>query len=61
MKIYGGVEVYLYPLKVVVQGPDLMAQHTYITSRETAPGTYYTGGWVSPRAGVNFMEERNPI
>jgi hypothetical protein len=34
------------------------SQACHFTSRESAPGTHWTGGWVGPVAGLDDTEKR---
>jgi hypothetical protein len=55
MEVYGGVDVYI---------------HTFLTSALAAgewsasnfcrftPGTHWIGGWVVPKAGIDYVEKR---
>jgi hypothetical protein len=60
MKKYGGMNVYIHiSLTLTIPGGDWSDKHHgCFTTRESAPGTHWIGGWVSPRIGVEDMEKR---
>jgi hypothetical protein len=60
MKAYWGVEVWLRALFIsVLDGGEWSASHPgRFTPRERAPGTYWIGGWVGPRAGLDAVVKR---
>jgi hypothetical protein len=55
MKMYGGVDV---QTSALVGGEWSASRPGRFTPGERAPGTHWTGGWVSPRAGLDDMEKR---
>ena len=58
-KYEGGVEVRLHSvLHSTLDGSEWSAASSgRFTSRYRARGTHFIGGWVGPRAGVNFVEQ----
>jgi hypothetical protein len=58
--MYGGVDVYIHIfLTWALVGDEWSASRTgRFTSGEKAPGTYWIGGWVDPRAGLDDVEKR---
>jgi hypothetical protein len=55
MKAYGGVNVYIHIfLTSTLAGGEWSASRP----RERDPVTYWIGGWVGPRAGLDEMEKR---
>jgi hypothetical protein len=59
MKTYGGVDVYTHVfLTLALVGGEWSASHPRrFTPGERAPATYWIGGWVDPRAGLDNMEK----
>jgi hypothetical protein len=60
MKTYGGVDVqiHIFLTSALVRGEWTASRPGRFTPGERAPGTYWIGGWVDPRAGVNDLEKR---
>jgi hypothetical protein len=60
MKMYGGMEVQLHAfLTLALNGGEWSASFTsHITTRERTLGTYWVGGWVDPRAGLDKVAKR---
>jgi hypothetical protein len=46
------VQTHVFLTSVLVGGEWSASRPGRFTSREGAPGTYWIGGWVGPRAGV---------
>jgi hypothetical protein len=47
-------------LTLALDGSKLLASYPFcFTPRERTSGTYCTGGWVGPRAGLDAVEKRN--
>jgi hypothetical protein len=63
MKAYWGVEVYLHAfLTSALDGGEWSAScPDRFTHRERAPDTYWIGGWVGLRAGLNNAVLRRKI
>jgi hypothetical protein len=60
MKMYGGVvvEIHVFLTSALV-GVEWSGSRTgHFTSGERVPSTYYKGGWVGPRVGLNKLEKR---
>jgi hypothetical protein len=59
MKAYGGVDVYIHVIlaSALVRGEWSVSRTGHTTVRETAPGTHRIGGWVGPRAGLDYLEK----
>jgi hypothetical protein len=61
MKAYGGVDVYINFLYIYIYfffllvGEWSASCHSHFTSGERAPSTYWIGGWVGSRAGLDNM------
>jgi hypothetical protein len=60
MKAYGGVDVYIHIfLTSALDGGEWsVSPPCRFTSGERALGTYWIGGWVSPRASLDEVERR---
>jgi hypothetical protein len=60
MKAYGGVDVWIHVLlNSALAGDELSASHHgRITPADKAPGTYWIGGWMKLRAGLDDVEKR---
>jgi hypothetical protein len=60
MKAYGGVDVYIHIfLTSALVGGELSASRPgRFTFGERAPGSHWVGGWVEPRAGLEYLEKR---
>jgi hypothetical protein len=60
MKAYGGVDVYIHIFLTLalVGGEQSTSRPSCFTHRERAHTTYWTGGWVDPRAGLDNVEKR---
>jgi hypothetical protein len=56
MKMYGGMDVYnhVFLTSALVGGERSISCAYHFTPWETAPGTYWIGGWVGPRAGLDL-------
>jgi hypothetical protein len=59
MKTYRGVDVLIHIFLTSAQaGGDWSASRLgRFTPGEKAPGTHWIGGWVGPRAGLDYMEK----
>jgi hypothetical protein len=55
MEIYEGVdvEIHVFLTLALVGGECSASRAGHITPREKAPGTYWIGGWVDLRAGLD--------
>jgi hypothetical protein len=60
MKAYGGVDVkiHIFLTSALAGGEWSASRPGRFTSGERAPGTYWIGGWVDPRAGLDDVEKR---
>jgi hypothetical protein len=60
MKTYGGVVVYIEIfLTWALVGGELSASRSgRFIFGERASGTHWIGGWVGPRAGLDYVEKR---
>jgi hypothetical protein len=60
MKAYGVVDVliHIFLTSAIVGGEWSASQAGRFTPRERAPGTYWLGGSVDPRVGLDDMEKR---
>jgi hypothetical protein len=60
MKAYGGVDVQIhFFLTCALTGVDCsVSRSVWFTPGERAPGTHWKGGWVNPRAGLDYFEKR---
>jgi hypothetical protein len=60
MKAHGGVDVYIYVFlnSALVGGEWSASRPDRFTPGERAPGTYWIGGTVGPRAGLDDEEKR---
>jgi hypothetical protein len=60
MKVYGGVDLYIHIfLTSALGGGEWSASRPgCFTPGERAPSTYWIGGWVGPRAGLDDVEKR---
>jgi hypothetical protein len=58
MKAYGGVDVkiHLFLTSALVGGEWSASPLCRFTPGESAPGTHWIEGWVSPRAGLDDVE-----
>jgi hypothetical protein len=61
MKTYGEVAVQIHSFFTsdLVEGKWSASRPSRFTSGETDPSTYWIGGWVGPRAGVDNVEKRH--
>jgi hypothetical protein len=54
-------EIHVF-LNSTLVGDEFSASHFgRFTSKERVPSTYWTGGWVGPRAGLDEMERGNSL
>jgi hypothetical protein len=60
MKAYGGVDVWIHILlsSALVGGEWSASRPCHFTPRERTLGTDWKGGWLGPRAGLNYVEKR---
>jgi hypothetical protein len=60
MKTYGGVdvEIHVFLSLALVGGEWSASRPGRFTPGERAPGTYWIGGWVGPRAALDVAEKR---
>jgi hypothetical protein len=62
MKTYGGMHVYIVDQCFLDRGTSWSEWSASRPGRfipgERAPGTHWIGGWVGPRAGLDFVEKR---
>jgi hypothetical protein len=60
MKAYGGMDVYIHIFltSALVGGEWSASRSRHFTPGERAPGTYWIGGWVEPRAGLDDVDKR---
>jgi hypothetical protein len=60
MKAYGGVDasIHIFLTSAIVGGYWSTSLPGRFTPGERAPGTYWIGGWVDLRAGVDDLEKR---
>jgi hypothetical protein len=58
MKAYGGVDVYIHIFltSALAGGEWSSSRPCRFIPVETAPGTYWLGGWVDPRASMDDVE-----
>jgi hypothetical protein len=59
MKAYGGVDVQIHVFftSTLVWGEWSALRHDRFSPGKRAPDTYWIGGWVCPRGGLNYMEK----
>jgi hypothetical protein len=61
MKTHGAMEVYLHTF--LTSGLDgvewLVSDPGRFITREVTPSTYWMGGWVNPRFGLDAVPKRN--
>jgi hypothetical protein len=60
MKAYGGVnvEIHIFLTSVPAGGEWSASRPDRLPPGEKAPGTHWIGGWVDPRAGLDYLEKR---
>jgi hypothetical protein len=60
MKAYGEVDIYIHIFltSALVAGEWSASCPDRFTPGERAPGTYWIGGWVGPRAGLDDVKKR---
>jgi hypothetical protein len=60
MKVYGRAEVHIHIFlnSALIEGVLSASSPGRCTSEERAPGTYWIGVWVEPRAGLDDVEKR---
>jgi hypothetical protein len=60
MKGYGGVDVqiHIFLTSALVGGEWSASRPGRFTPEERAPSTHQIGGWVGPRAGLEYMESK---
>jgi hypothetical protein len=60
MKAYGEVNVYIHIFltSALVRGEWSPSRPCRFAPEERTPGTYWVGGWVGPRAGLDDLEKR---
>jgi hypothetical protein len=60
MKAYGDVDIEIHIfLTSALTGGEWSASHPgRFPPGKSAPGTHWIGGWVDPRAGLDYMEKR---
>jgi hypothetical protein len=61
MKIHREVDIKPHAfLTIAIYGEEWSASHSnHVTPQGKGPGDYWTGGWVSPRAGQDVGENKN--
>jgi hypothetical protein len=60
MKTYEGVavQIQVFLISALVGGDWSASRPSRFTPGEIAPGTYWIGGWVGPRAGMDDVQKR---
>jgi hypothetical protein len=60
MKVYGAVDVqiHIFLASALAGGEWAASRPGLFTAGEREPGTYWIGGWVNPRAGLDNLEKR---
>jgi hypothetical protein len=60
MKAYGGMNVYIHVFLTwtLVGGEWSASRSCRFTPGEGPPGTHWSGGWMSPRTGLDDVEKR---
>jgi hypothetical protein len=61
IKTYGRVDVliHIFLTSALVGGEWLVSRICRFTSEESVPYTHWIGGWVSPRAGLDYVDKLN--
>jgi hypothetical protein len=60
MKAYRvvSVEIHIFFILAVVAGKWSASRPGLFTRGEVAPGTHWIGGWVNPRARLDYVEKK---
>jgi hypothetical protein len=60
MKAYGGVDVYIHIFltSALVGGKWSASRPGHFIPGERASGTHWIGGWVGPKASLDYVEKR---